>query len=68
MVGTVDVVVVVGHGQRGTADGTCSAVEEATTCCGNTNIPSTPAQLVWLDYLLRVHVRSRVWEQILHQC
>lgn len=38
MVGTVDVVVVVGHGQRGAADCPSAAVEEASTRCRNTTM------------------------------
>lgn len=43
VVGTVDVVVVVGHGQRGTAHRTGAAVKEAPTRCGNTAMTSSPA-------------------------
>lgn len=48
MVSTVDVVVVVGQGQCGTAHCARAAVEEATACYGNTKIPSTPVHFVWL--------------------
>lgn len=61
MVGTVDVVVVVGHGQRGTAHRPGAAVKEATTRCRNTTTTSSPAGSF-------THVRVYFIRHMFHEC